>query len=40
MKLYKSIKSSNLKGRMDFVTALVGKEGNKYQQAIIKAFRK
>jgi hypothetical protein len=40
MKLYKSIKSANLKGRMDFVTALVGKEGNKYQQAIIKAFRK
>lgn len=40
MKLYKSIKSTNLKGRLDFVTALVGKEGNKYQQAIIKAFKK
>lgn len=40
MKLYKSIKSTNLKGRLDFVTALVGKEGNKFQQAIIKAFKK
>ena len=40
MKLYKSIKSANLQGRMNFVTALVGKDGNPQQRLTIKLHKK
>ena len=37
-KLYLFLKKGNLKDRMDFVTALVGKPGNTIQQKVIKQF--
>jgi hypothetical protein len=37
-KLYLSLKKGNLKDRMDFVTALVGKPGNPIQKKVIKQF--
>jgi hypothetical protein len=37
-KLYLSLKKGNLKDRMDFVTALVGKPGNPIQTKVIKQF--
>ena len=40
MKLYKSIKSANLSGRMNFVSALVGKDGNPNQKLTIKLHKK
>jgi hypothetical protein len=40
MKLYKSIKSANLKGRLNFVSALVGNDGNPNQKLTIKLHQK
>jgi hypothetical protein len=40
MKLYKSIKSANLKGRLNFVSALVGNDGNPNQRLTIKLHQK
>lgn len=40
MKLYKSIKSANLQGRLNFVSALVGKDGNPNQKLTIKLHKK
>jgi hypothetical protein len=40
MKLYKSIKSANLKGRLNFVSALVGNDGNPQQRLTIKLHKK
>jgi hypothetical protein len=37
-KLYLFLKKGNLKDRMDFVTALVGKPGNPIQKKVIKQF--
>jgi hypothetical protein len=37
-KLYLSLKKGNLKDRMDFVTALVGKPGNPIQKKVIAQF--
>jgi hypothetical protein len=37
-KLYLSLKKGNLKDRMDFVTALVGKPGNPIQKKVISQF--
>jgi hypothetical protein len=37
-KLYLSLKKGNLKDRMDFVTALVGKPGNPIQKKVINQF--
>ena len=37
-KLYLFLKKGNLKDRMDFVTALVGKPGNPIQTKVIKQF--
>ena len=39
-KLYLSLKKGNLKDRMDFVTALVGKPGNPIQKKVISQFSK
>lgn len=39
-KLFKSIKSANLQGRMNFVSALVGKDGNPNQKLTIKLHQK
>ena len=39
-KLYLSLKKGNLKDRMDFVTALVGKPGNPIQKKVISQFTK
>ena len=38
VKLYKYLKSGNLKNKMDFISALSGKPGNKYQKLIISKF--
>ena len=40
MKLYKSIKSANLQGRLNFVSALVGNDGNPNQRLTIKLHQK
>lgn len=40
VKLYKNIKSANLKGRMNFVSALVGNDGNPQQRLTIKLHKK
>jgi len=37
-KLFKYVKGGNLSDRMDFVTALAGKDGNKIQKMIISKF--
>ena len=39
-KLFKSIKTANLKGRLNFVSALVGKDGNPNQRLTIKLHKK
>ena len=39
-KLYLSLKKGNLKDRVDFVTALVGKPGNPIQKKVISQFSK
>ncbi len=39
-KLFKSIKSANLKGRLNFASALAGKDGNSNQKLTIKLFKK
>ena len=39
-KLFKSMKSANLQGRMNFVSALVGKDGNPNQRLTIKLHQK
>jgi hypothetical protein len=39
-KLYLFLKKGNLKDRMDFVTALVGKPGNPIQKKVISQFSK
>ena len=40
VKLFKSIKSANLQGRLNFVSALVGKDGNPNQKLTIKLHKK
>jgi hypothetical protein len=40
VKLYKSIKTANLKGRLNFVSALVGNDGNPNQRLTIKLHQK
>ena len=40
VKLFKSIKSSNLQGKMNFVSALVGHDGNPNQRLTIKLHQK
>jgi len=40
VKLFKSIKSANLQGKMNFVSALVGHDGNPNQRLTIKLHQK
>ena len=40
VKLFKSMKSANLRGRLNFVSALVGKDGNPNQRLTIKLHKK
>jgi hypothetical protein len=40
VKLFKSMKSANLQGRLNFVSALVGKDGNANQRLTIKLHKK
>ena len=39
-KLFRSIKKANLRGRLNFVSALAGKDGNPNQKLTIKLHRK